>query len=245
MNYRARLYNAYATQQVQVTPERLPAALNSGVPYFRRLLKWLPSNKDARILDLGCGYGSLLHFLRSRGYSNLGGVDVSPEQVALAHQAGLSFVRCGDIRDALLGAPEHSVQCVIAFDVFEHLTRDELLEMGDLIYRVLAPGGRLIVHVPNAAGLFSGVIRYGDLTHESAFTPRSLTQLGNACGLRMVAVREDTPVAHGVVSGARYALWKVATFPLRILFLSESPIGFDKIVLSQNMLAVFEKEVGS
>ncbi len=241
MDFRERLYRSYASQQVGVTAEKLDVVLARSAPYFRRILKWLPVQKTDRIVDLGCGYGSLLYFLQKNGYSNLGGVDVSPEQVELAHHLGLNYVVGGEIRDFLLSAAPGSVASVIAFDVFEHLTRSELLEMGDSITRVLTAEGRLIAHVPNAAGLFSGVIRYGDLTHENAFTPLNLLQFGNACGLKLIAIQEDTPVIHGVVSFARWLIWKLGSAPLRLLFLAESPVAFSNVVLSQNMLAVFAK----
>ncbi len=242
MNFRDRLYRSYSSGHIQLTPERLPAILPQGEPYLRRVLKrWVPPTRSIRILDLGCGFGALLHLLRKLGYSNLSGVDVSSEQVKLAHTLGLDFVVCGEIRDTLLQMGDGSVDLVFAFDVLEHLTRPELLEMGDLVHRVLAPGGKLIVHVPNASGIFSGVIRYGDLTHEIAFTPQSLSQFGNACGLKVVAIAEDDPVPHGMVSALRWLIWKVGTLPLRFLYLSEYPQKLADVILSQNMLCVFSK----
>jgi cyclopropane fatty-acyl-phospholipid synthase-like methyltransferase len=55
-------------------------------------------------------------------------------------------------------------------DVIEHLTRQELFDLLDSVYRVLAPGGVCLVHVPNAEGLYGMRIRYGDFTHELAFS---------------------------------------------------------------------------
>src|SRR5437016_7027213 len=37
---------------------------------------WLPPDKDIHILDIGCGYGEFLYFLRSLGYRNIVGLDL-------------------------------------------------------------------------------------------------------------------------------------------------------------------------
>jgi hypothetical protein len=79
--------------------------------------------------------------------------------------------------------------------------------------RVLAPNGRLIIHVPNGEGLFSGRILYGDLTHEQAFTCGSLQQLAGATSFRVVAVKEDAVVVHGPISLIRSLIWRVGKFP--------------------------------
>jgi 2-polyprenyl-3-methyl-5-hydroxy-6-metoxy-1,4-benzoquinol methylase len=57
-----------------------------GRPYRHYLRGWLPQDLDAPILEVACGGGRLLHTLRSWGYRNLQGVDLSPEQIALSRQ---------------------------------------------------------------------------------------------------------------------------------------------------------------
>src|SRR5256885_13707402 len=71
-------------------------------PYMRHLIKQhFPRSREAQILDLGCGNGTLMHFLQEAGYRYVSGVDTSPEQVAGAQQAGIEDVRQGDLLDAL------------------------------------------------------------------------------------------------------------------------------------------------
>ena len=42
----------------------------------------LPADRDAKILDLGCGCGYFLHFLRTEGYTNVLGIDSSADQLS-------------------------------------------------------------------------------------------------------------------------------------------------------------------
>lgn len=241
MDFKARLYEAYSTQQVQVRPEALPDSIAQRAPYLRSLFrKWVPADRSTRILDLGCGYGAVLYLLREMGYRSLRGVDTSPEQVQLAHHLNLD-VECGNLHETLTAVPEGSLDVIFAFDVLEHLSRPELLQLGDLIFRALSPRGQLIVHAPNASAIFSGNIRYGDLTHELAFTRTSLRQFGNSCGLRLIAATEDSPVPHGFTSTLRWLVWKLGTFHLRLLYMAERPEPYANIILSQNLLCVFAK----
>jgi len=93
------------------------------------------------VLDLGCGHGALIYFARRAGYTNTRGVDGSPEQVAAARRLGIEGVEEGDLLATLASQADGSLDVVVAFDVIEHFTRDELLGFVDQVQRVLRPGG--------------------------------------------------------------------------------------------------------
>lgn len=209
-------------------------------PYIQKLIQsHIPADRNSRILDAGCGSGAWLYFLQQAGYENLMGVDGSSEQVALAHSFGLTFVIRQDILSCLGSLEENSVDVLLLMDVLEHLTREELLDVLDGAFRVLRSGGKCIAHVPNAAGLFGMEIRYGDLTHELAFTPGSVRQVFSLTGFHHVQCFEDKPVVHGVLSRLRRMIWELGTLPARLLRAAET--GGTSFVLSQNMLVTAVK----
>lgn len=242
LGFKECLYEHYTTQHVQTSNESVRGQLNKSRPYLRRLVtECVPMERSASILDLGCGFGSLLCVLRDAGYTNLAGVDVSPEQVALARHLNLDHIHCETAQGFLEHNADQTRDVVIAFDFLEHLSRSELLPMVSDIRRVLRPGGRLILHVPNGEGLFFGSILFGDLTHEMAFTRSSLNQLAGACGLRLVRTLEDTPPVHGMKSLMRRVIWQVGTYPLRILSMAETGDGLRGRPFSRNILAILER----
>ena len=177
--------------------------------------KYLPllSELDRRapILELGCGDGSLLAYFAQRGFSNVSGVDISAEQVGAARARGLR-VECADALSFLERQPQASVQAMIAVDVFEHLTRDELLQLARSIYTALLPNGMLLVQTANGAGLFPGQVIYGDLTHQTVFTPASLAQLLTSIGFEGLRFYETGPVPIRLRGRLDVALWGCIKF---------------------------------
>jgi SAM-dependent methyltransferase len=198
--------------------------------------RFIPQDKNIRIADLGCGYGSFLKVLQEQGYRNSFGVDISPQQVELAASLGVKGVSQGGVFDFLRDLPDSSLDVVIVIDILEHLTLDELFLIGDEMHRVLVPRGICVMHVPNGEGLFGLRIRYGDLTHERTFTAKSIDQFAGVVGLEVRSIHEDVPVIHGVKSFVRYVLWKVGTLPARLIFMAET--GSKSCCLSSNVLAI-------
>jgi len=135
-----------------------------------------------------------------------------------------------------------SVDVVVAFDLIEHFTKEELLPLVDEVYRVLRPRGRWIIHAPNAEGPFGGRIRYGDFTHELAFTRVSIAQLLKASGFASARSYEDQPVPHGLKSAARLVLWKLIRVGL-LFYIAIETGAFDRdAVFSQNLLAIVDRD---
>lgn len=237
--YRTRIYTHYVQAREQALAPETLAGLAPRSHALRRLIEQhFPADRTAAVLDLGCGHGALLHFAREAGYTNLRGVDGSPEQVAAARRLGIDGVEEGDLRDTLAAQPDASLDVVIAFDVIEHFTRDELLPFVDEVRRVLKPGGRWIIHVPNGESPFGGRMRYWDLTHELAFTRTSLAQLLLASGFAEVRCFEDQPVVHGAKSALRWALWQGFRGLLRLYIAAETGDAGGGHIFSQNLLAV-------
>jgi len=239
---RARLYGAYVSARgAQGAPSDL-AGLAPRAPYLRRLVReHFPADRAARILDLGCGCGALLHFARLEGYTRASGVDRSPEQVEAARRLGIAGVTLGDLATSLGAVEDASLDVVVCFDVLEHLDKREVLDFTDIVYRKLKKGGRWIVHAPNGESPFLGRVRYGDFTHEQAFTRESISQVARTAGFRDVLCFEDVPVVHGPISAARRALWHVLRTVLRFWLAVETGDLGASAIFSQNLLAVAEK----
>jgi SAM-dependent methyltransferase len=115
-----------------------------GHPLDTRLLS-AHLDRDARILDWGCGYGRLLMELRAAGYRNLVGLDFAPGMIERGKRecAQLDLrLDEGPERDAELGL----FDAVLLFSVWTCVPDDrELDALMRRVRGVLRPGG--LVHV--------------------------------------------------------------------------------------------------
>lgn len=240
--YRERIYNNYVrTWTTPLAPETT-AGLKPRAQYLRRLImRHFPKDRQASILDLGCGYGAILYFAQEAGYTNIRGIDGSIQQVAAARGLGIECVEEGDLFNTLANLKDSSQNCIITFDVIEHFTKEELLPLVDEVFRVLQPDGRWIIHTPNGESPFAARMRYGDLTHELAFTRTSLAQLLLSSGFRRVKSFEDVPIPHGIKSTIRWILWQIIRASLSFYIAVETGETADQQIFSQNFLTVAMK----
>lgn len=225
---RGRLYESYATEH-----SGPGSSCATGLSYRRDIRPLLPPPRTGPVVDIGCGSGELVRCLSDDGYQ-AAGIDISPEQVKLACAAGLSTVRQGDYRGLLRERPG-KFAAVTATDLLEHLTKAEVLDTFDAVTAALRPGGRFVARVPNAVSPFGGHIRYGDFTHETWFTARSVRQLAAAAGLAPVQVTACPPPAHGTVSALRSAAWKPVSGMFKLALAVETGVLRGHIV-TQNLV---------
>ena len=240
MNYKDRVYGKYLTTHVipregDITPDTLEGRARVWRRTFKR---FLPRNRSARLVDLGCGYGSIVWWLQREGFASASGVDVSTEQVEAGKRLGIAGVEQGDIGE-FLRDKKACYDVIFARDILEHFRKEEVLEILSLCYHSLTEGGLLILQTPNAESPFYGRIRYGDFTHEIAFTASSLSQLLRMTGFQKMRFYPTPPVINGLEGLARFALWKVIEAWYKFLIYVE--IGRGERIVTQDIITVTEK----
>src|SRR5262249_20475198 len=108
---------------------------------------------NGRLLDVGCGDGHALHFMRDMGW-RVEGVDFDPTAVEQAPSLGL------DVRAGTLAAqryPDASFDAVVVSHLVEHVpVPDDLLRE---CRRILHVGGQMTVVTPNAVSYGHSVFR--------------------------------------------------------------------------------------
>lgn len=213
-----RRYSETHARAVPPTPETL---LYQDRVYRLSFGPLLPAARDAAIFEFGCGSGSFLHFLRGEGYANVVGVDSDEASIGTARALGIAGAELGDALERL-SRETGRYDAVVAIDVLEHFRKEELFPALDAIRGALKPGGVLIWRAPNAEAPFFGRLRYGDLTHETAFTRMSAYQLMTAAGFEAVETVGDAPVVTGARSLLRAAVWTVLKAFARVYLWAES-----------------------
>lgn len=160
-----------------------PRAYREGYAQYDR---WLPTDRAAPILDLGCGGGEFLEHLRASGRTAAEGVDLSPEQVARCRARGLERVALVDDAATFLAEHRERYAAVVMNDVLEHVPKATCIPLLRAIRGSLRADGALLVKVPNLSSAYGPVARYLDFTHELGFTEHSLHQVLSAAGYREI-----------------------------------------------------------
>jgi 2-polyprenyl-3-methyl-5-hydroxy-6-metoxy-1,4-benzoquinol methylase len=112
-------------------------------PTKNRLIKALTSPTD-RILDVGCGTGTLLRYLKEHDYINLEGLEISRRAVEVLGRNGITMHHA-KLPDIPPLDPQYDV--IIASQVLEHIIRRQKFLRS--LQRILKPNGILIIFVPN------------------------------------------------------------------------------------------------
>jgi SAM-dependent methyltransferase len=126
-------------------------------PLFERMTRWFRRRRvgvirkltaPGAVLDVGCGRGFTLSFLRAAGYRGVG-VELSP---AAAHHARQSLgldVRAGDFLTLPFALEEFDV--IIFWHSLEHVA--DPMRALDRARELLRPGGLLVIAVPNFSSI--------------------------------------------------------------------------------------------
>lgn len=125
-------------------------ALMTDVPYeayIKIITSYAPAKDYPRVLDIGCGTGTMLELLAQKGY-DVAGIDLSEEMLAIANErlnaVGYQVPLFAMSMSELDGFDKIDL-AIIPIDSINYLrTEDEVIETFRRIYESLRNGGQLI-----------------------------------------------------------------------------------------------------
>ena len=142
----------------------------------------------SRVLEIGCGVGATLSWLKQqKGASYTVGVEIAPDAAAIARTQA-DEVHCLDFERESLADTLPRFDLVLCLDVLEHMV-DPWQAINRLVTTQLAPGGTLLLSVPNVRHysvtvplILGGRWDYAqagilDKTHLRFFTRKTAAQL--------------------------------------------------------------------
>lgn len=140
------------------------------------------------VVDLGCGRGELLSLLEESGIKAVG-VDSDLDQINRCRDTGFD-VRHDDIFAFLEG--KNKFDGIMISHVIEHLDGDAAEKLLKLSYRMLNPGGKVIIVTPNSDNLTVMTnIFWLDVTHVRPYPIQLLMAMCVDSGLKIISSGED------------------------------------------------------
>ncbi len=145
------------------------------------------SDPHINAIDLGCGRGEWLELISELGINGIG-VDLDQEMLnacdqltfQVIHSDALKFLQCQE---------SESVSIISGFHIIEHISFEDLQSLVKESFRVLKPGGLLILETPNCDNLVvASSSFYLDPTHQKPIPSSLLSFLVNHYGFKRVKV---------------------------------------------------------
>lgn len=173
-----------------------------------------------RILDIGCGTGTMLTYL-SR-YGDAEGVDVDEDAIRYCQARGLTHVSQAGADH--LPFPDDTFGLVTALDVIEHIDDDQAAFREAL--RVLRPGGDFLLAVP-AYGFLWG--RQDDISlHKRRYVAREIREGLTSAGFEVVRLTYINAILFPAIAAVRLlrrVLPKPATLESDFSFPAPRPLN--------------------
>lgn len=165
-------------------------------------------NPPARILEIGFGAGRFLDWARRRGFS-VTGVEVIGELVDRARAAGHAVFE--GTPQTVIDPMTQRFDLIVAFDVFEHLSVEELVNLLRFLRTILCAKGRILARFPNAGSPFGICWQNSDITHVTALSAERIRQLALVAELRVLSATN----AARPMSGSRNRMLKRGAYLAR------------------------------
>ncbi len=150
----------------------------------------LRSRENARVLEIGPGFGELLEILvRDFGMQSVRAIDISEEVVRLCNRIVPGST--AKIDDPMEHLENHkgAYDIIFMLQVLEHIPKDRVPGLLRALRGALASGGMAVIEVPNMANpLIGSHMLYSDWTHNCGFTQVSLHHVLAEAGFSRISI---------------------------------------------------------
>jgi 2-polyprenyl-3-methyl-5-hydroxy-6-metoxy-1,4-benzoquinol methylase len=114
--------------------------------YRKDIIPLLPKHVN-RVLEIGCGTGNTLAYLKGNNYCEwIGGVELFQEAATEA-ATKLDWIYEGNVEEMKLGIQPRSIDMILCLDVLEHLINPQ--KVVAYLHTLLSPKGIIIASIPN------------------------------------------------------------------------------------------------
>ena len=128
-DFRIELYKKYISTFKEFISIENAKSIHSNKKVFKK--RYMPLlkefNKDAAIIDLGCGAGTFLQSLKDEGFVNLFGIDISEQQIEKALSKMLKAKKINIFN--FIETNKNKFDIIFALDFVEHFQKERIIEI--------------------------------------------------------------------------------------------------------------------
>jgi SAM-dependent methyltransferase len=135
------------------------------------------------VLEIGCGTGLFLRYLKSQGYSDIVGVDMDVQLGDALADLDSCEIYLDDISNILsTKLSGRRFDRIVMLDVAEHLQMHVLTDLMKALSKHMKPNGRLLLRVPNVESPWGLKMFFGSFDHVTPLGPGRMWELGLLTG---------------------------------------------------------------
>lgn len=186
--------------------------------YRRNYAGFLPDDRKASILDIGCGQGDLVRFLSHAGFSNVTAVDRDAD--AVSRLDALPGITARSLAVDATNVPRRrgGWELIVAKQMLYYFDRRDAPAFVRALADALAPNGRLVVEIFNGALLSSRFTEAKDPGILTAYSELGLRRLLEQNDLEIERIADAAQPPRGLL-GLIYAVAQALWFRLYRLVL--------------------------
>jgi len=171
------------------------SAINLGAKHVRQFdqefLTFACADPTMSVLDVGCGAGLFLQYLKHRGFRDVVAVDYDEHmRAALAgvEQAGFTIetTEAEAYVDKVQG--RRRFDRIVLFDILEHMELDQCVSILRKLHGILDAGGKILIRVPNVSSPWGLRMQFDTFDHVTPFSPGRLHEIAVLAGYRVTAL---------------------------------------------------------
>lgn len=141
---------------------------------------------NACVLEVGFGNGQFAGWAKDK-FGQYVGTELDKELVIRARDRGYeAHLATLDLTEV---AGLRRFNCILAFDVFEHLTVEELVGLLRTAAKCMVDDGVILARFPSGDSPFGRSIQYGDITHKTVIGSGRIQQIADAAGLVILRIK--------------------------------------------------------
>jgi hypothetical protein len=141
--------------------------------------------KDDKVLEVGFGNGSCLSFLKEMNVKTIVGVEINELLLDSAKSSGFEVYQ--SLSDVTSLGERFSK--IIAYDLIEHLTIDEIFSFFGFCRDNLCEDGEIHLRYPNGDSPFGRISQHGDITHLSTIGFGKMSNLADRFNFEILEYR--------------------------------------------------------
>jgi len=192
--------------------------------YIDQYKRILPSDKSAKILDIGVGSGWFSSICYALGYQNIELADFGCKEKFTDVKNGLDQIRNvhdveTSIKELLQKEEFHNKYDFIHMShVLEHIPKYDLISTMDSLNKALSDQGTIFIRVPNLLGPIPFNYRYCTAGHEYGFVPSNLKQMLLVSYFQDIQFHEFDDPVNGLIQIVGSLIRKLYLFHAKIKY---------------------------